>query len=71
MTVATAVVVVVRADPIPMIARLRRAREMGIGPAHRGASDPKGWWPMAYRKLTEAERAEPTVIDSSRPPVRF
>ena len=66
MTVATAVVVVVRADPIPMIARLRRAREMGIGPAHRGASDPKGWWPMAYRKLTAAERAERRRADRDR-----
>jgi hypothetical protein len=26
----------VRVDPIPMIARLRRAREMGIGPAPGG-----------------------------------
>ena len=38
-TVSDRRLVAARPDPIPMVARLRRAREMGIGPAPGGASE--------------------------------
>jgi N-terminal domain of anti-restriction factor ArdC len=50
--------VAVRSDPIPMVARLTACA--GCGDRSRTGRGPrsKGWWPMAYRKLTEAERRQ-------------